>query len=160
MPIDTGMSLCCEPLPLAFTRSAPGSPLDQFDSGRVPGWKTPSSGRMFRRCVSAGLKILCAQTAERPAWPSFRRQMTFRGTSRQIWSQRALRLFSYNTASSFTVPLAISPWCPDDPRPPCHAGEKPDSPAAFLSPTIDTRAGHAPQLFHYVSLSLNQYHYR
>ena len=36
---------------------------------------------------------------------------------------------------------------------------KPDSPAAFLSPTIDTRAGHARRRFHCVSLSLDQHHY-
>ena len=66
--------------PPAFNRSAPGSPLGQFDCGTVPGWKMPDSGRMFRRCVSTGLKILCAQTVERPAKPSFRKRTTFRGT--------------------------------------------------------------------------------
>ena len=48
---------------------------------------------------------------------------------KQILSRQTLRLFSYSTASSFTVPLATSPWCPDDPRQACPAGEPCDGAA-------------------------------
>jgi hypothetical protein len=67
----------------------------------------PDSGRVFRRCASAGPKILYAQTAERPAEPSFRKRTTKRGTSKQSWSRQALRLFGYSARAQHQLPLCI-----------------------------------------------------
>jgi hypothetical protein len=54
--------------------SAPGSPLGQFDSGRVPGWKIGCSGRIFRewRQLSNAIAVPSTNALKISSWHRIR----------------------------------------------------------------------------------------